>query len=412
VLVRHLRTFRSLSNPGFRFYFANSLVSQASVNMLGMARALLVYRLTGSAALLGIASVINFAPVIFLAPLGGVLADRLKKKHVVLMGQLSSVLMALLMAVPLSMGYLQADNHASWWVLLASYVLDGMAIGLTGPSYQAIVREIVTAEEVMNAVALNSLAMNVLRMLAPLAAGFLINELGFAAVFYIVAGLFLAGNVFIALIPSSALLPTGPVGQRRSWAEIRRGFAYVRGQPALSILLVFLFVSMLLSMPYGSLMPIFADDVLNVGATGMGILVSVSGIGATISSLVLASMPNRRRGIILLSGTLLLGLTLTAFSFSRSWAASLVLIFFVGSGEGVRMTVGNALLLYYAEREYWGRVMSLQSMCFGLSSLGVVAAALLAGRIGAPWAVGGMAFVLVFLTLLAIAFVPRFRRLE
>ena len=373
--------------------------------MLGMARSLLVYRLTGSVALLGIASVTNFLPLIFLSPLGGALADRLQKKYVVLAGQLSSIVMALLVAIPLSTGYLSPENHASWWVLIASYVLDGIGIGLTGPSYQAIVREIVTADHVMNAVALNSLGQNVIRFAAPLATGFLISSLGFTEVLFVVAGLFLLGNVFILLIPAASLEYQGEVGKRRSWSEIQRGLSYVRSRPDLAIVLGFLFLAVLLSMPYGSLMPVFADDVLKVGERGMGILISVSGVGAMLVSLMLASMSNRRRGAVMLAGSLLLGLTLVVFSFSKSWYLSLFMIFFIGMGDTVRMTVGNALLLYYSDHEYWGRVMSIGAASFGLSSLGVVLASFVAQKVGVSWAVGGLAAMLCVVTVLTLGLV-------
>jgi MFS family permease len=346
VFLRSLTTFNSLSNPAFRLYFANNVVSQAAGNMLMMARSLLVYRLTGSAALLGVSSVTNFLPLVVLSPLGGAMADRLNKKYVVLAGQLSAVAMTLLIAVPLSLGYLEADHPTSWWLLIASFVLDGIGIGLTGPSYQAIVREIVRADQVMNAVALNSLGMNVLRVVAPLVTGFVISALGFAMVFYIAGGLLLAGTVLIALIPLAKPEPSILPGQRRSWTDIKLGLAYVRGEPVLVAVLIFLLAAVFLSMPYGMLMPVFADDVLNVGATGMGYLLSVSGIGAMIISVILASAPDKKRGAILLAGTLLMGVALAAFSASTVWWASLTLVFFVGLGDTVRNTVGNALLLY------------------------------------------------------------------
>jgi MFS family permease len=412
VLLRNLSTFSSLSNPGFRLYFANNIVSQAGVNMLMMARSLLVYRLTGSAALLGIASVTNFLPLVVLSPLGGALADRLRKKYVVLAGGMSSVLMALLVAVPLSLGYLQGANHASWWILIGSFVLDGIAIGLTGPSYQAIVREIVRSEQVMNAVALNSLGMNILRVVAPLATGFIISSFGFAAVFYVAAGLFLAGNLFIVAIRPAPLETSVLPGHRRSWTDIKLGIAYVRGEPALMVVLIFLFAAVFLSMPYGMLMPVFADDVLKRGATGMGELLSASGVGAMLVSVVLASMPNRKRGAFLLAGTMLLGIALTAFSLSTAWYVSLVLIFFVGLGDTVRMTVGNTLLLYYSDHLYWGRVVSLQSMCFGISSLGVVLASLLAQELGVQRAIGGFAVVLMLVAVSAFILSPRLRGLD
>jgi MFS family permease len=193
---------------------------------------------------------------------------------------------------------------------------------------------------------------------------------------------------------------------------IKEGFTYVRREPTLMAILAFLFVVVLLSMPYGVLMPVFSDDILNVGATGMGILLSVSGAGATLISLVLASLPNKKRGLLLLAGAVLLGAALIGFSFSAVWYASLVLIFFVGLGDAVRMTVGNTLLLYYSDHTHWGRVMSVQTMQWGLSSLGAVFAGVLAQAVGVQWAIGGFAIVLVVVAVSTAVFVPRLRRLD
>jgi MFS family permease len=165
-------------------------------------------------------------------------------------------------------------------------------------------------------------------------------------------------------------------------------------------------------MPYILLMPIFADDILKVGATGMGVLLSVSGIGAIAGSLTLASLPNKKRGTMLLVSSLILGLALVGFSLSSSWYLSLALIVFVGLGQTGRMTLGNTLLQYYTEDEYRGRVMSVYLMEFGLMSFGVFAAGLIAEAMGVQWAVGGFAIVLVFLSILALAFVPRLRKLD
>jgi MFS family permease len=129
-------------------------------------------------------------------------------------------------------------------------------------------------------------------------------------------------------------------------------------------------------------------------------------------SVVLASLPNKKRGAILLAGTLLGGITIAAFSWSTVWIVSLVLVFFIGISDTVRMTLGNTQLLYYADRAYWGRVMSLQSMCFGISSLGVVGASLLAQEVGVRWAIGAFAAVLVLVTLSASILTPRLRRLD
>jgi len=380
--------------------------------MQGMARSLLVYRLTDSALWLGLSMVINFLPVIFLSPIGGMLADRFKKKYVILVGQSFQILMALILAVPLSLGYLEAGHPASWWILGVSFLLDGIGMGLTSPSYQAIVREIVEADKVMNAVALGSLAMNILRFLTPLATGFIISGLGFAIVFYIMAVLYVFGVIVIGFLPAVAPQVLPRMGRARSITEIKGGFTYILSQPTLLIVLVFFTVAMMLSMPYGALLPIFSEDILKVGDTGYGMLISASGLGAMLVSIIIASMPNKKRGLMMLGGAFLLGVTLAGFAFSTTWILSLALFFLVGLGDTLRNTVTNALLLFYSENAYWGRVMSIQMMIFGTSSLVVLGASFAAEKMNVQWVIGGLAAILTVFSVAMFIFVPRLRRLQ
>ncbi len=288
-------------------------------------------------------------------------------------------------------------------------VLQGTIMGLMMPSRQAMLPEIVGEENLMNATALNSFGMNIFRILGPMLAGFLIDAVNFAAVYYVMTGLYLMAVGFISFLPL-----TGTITLRGSGvlADIKEGLQYIRREPTILIVLAFTLIAVVLSMPYIMLLPIFADDILKVGATGMGMLVMVSGIGATVGSIALAPLPNKKRGLILLIGTLLLGLALMAFSFSSSWYLSLCFIVFVGLGQTARMTLSNTLLQYYSDDEYRGRVMSVYMMEFGLMSFGTFTAGMLAETIGAQWALGGFASVLVVLTLLTIAFVPRLRKLD
>jgi MFS family permease len=165
-------------------------------------------------------------------------------------------------------------------------------------------------------------------------------------------------------------------------------------------------------MPYMFMLPIFVDDILKVGAKGMGILMSVSGIGAIAGSLTLASLPNKKRGLMLLVSSLLLGAALVGFSFSSWWYLSLGLIVFVGLGQSGRMTLASTLLQYYTDDEYRGRVMSFYMMEWGLTSFATFSAGLITEAIGVQWAVGGFAIVLTLLSILALAFVPRLRSLD
>jgi len=151
---------------------------------------------------------------------------------------------------------------------------------------------------------------------------------------------------------------------------------------------------------------------LKVGATGMGLLFAVSGFGALAGSITLAVLPNRKRGAMLLGSGLLLGVGLLGFAFSRSWTVSLVLMAFVGLGHSGRMTLSNTLLQYYVADEYRGRVMSLYLMEFGLMGFGVFIAGAMAEYFGVEWAVGGLAGALTIICLLAMAFLPRIRKLN
>jgi len=403
------RTFSSLKNPVYRLYYGGLLGQMASMNMQMLARSLLIWRLTGSAAILGVMALATALPLLFLSLFGGVIADRVQKKYVMIAGQASSAVVSLGIALALTLGYLSLEHAGSWWILIVASVLQGTILGLMMPSRQAILREIVSEEQLMNAVALNTLGMNTLRLLAPAAAGFLIDAFDFKAVYYAMTGMYLMAVVFIAFIPPTGTMTVRGIG---ALASIREGLKYIRHERTILSILLFTLVAVILSMPYILLMPIFADDILKVGATGMGVLLSVSGIGAIAGSLTLASLPNKKRGTMLLVSSLILGLALVGFSLSSSWYLSLALIVFVGLGQTGRMTLGNTLLQYYTEDEYRGRVMSVYLMEFGLMSFGVFTAGLIAEAMGVQWAVGGFAIVLVFLSILALAFVPRLRKLD
>jgi len=222
-------------------------------------------------------------------------------------------------------------------------------------------------------------------------------------------GMYLMAVVFISFMPRTGTITIRGSG---ALADIKEGFQYIRRETTILLILIFTLFVVVLSMPYMYLMPIFADDILGVGATGMGILISVSGIGAMTSSIVLASLPNKKRGAILLISSLILGLALLAFSFSRSWPISLIIIVFVGLGQAGRMTLGNTLLQYYAADEYRGRVMSFYMMERGLTSFGTFSAGLLAASMGVQWAVGSFAMLLALFSVLALIFAPRLRRLD
>jgi len=381
----------------------------ASMNMQMVSGSLLLYRLTGSAALLGTMSLVLAIPMLFLSMFGGAFADRVQKKHILVIGLGSSALISLGVAVALTTGVLSRENEGSWWILLVSSFLQGSVMGLMMPSRQSIIPEIVSRDKVMNAVALNMLGMNVFRLAAPSAAGFLIAWFDFKAVYYTMTGMNIYAMVFILFLPR-----TGTITSQASniVMDIKKGFQYMFRQRTIFFILFFTLIVVIFSMPYQQLLPIFVDDILGVGEIGMGVLMGVSGAGALFGSLVVASLPNKRRGLILLISGLISGAALISFSFSTSWTLSLVFMVFVGLGHAVRGTMSNALLQTYVEPAYMGRVMSVFMMELGLVSIFTFIAGLMAEVMPVQWVIGGLALILAVASILAITFVPRIRNLD
>jgi MFS family permease len=251
--------------------------------------------------------------------------------------------------------------------------------------------------------------MNLLRLCAPAVAGFVIAAYDFVVVYYTMATMSVIAIILIAFIPYTNKVIISSVNML---ANIGEGFRYIGRKKIILFIVVFVLLSMTLSMPLQSLMPVFVDEILKVGAKGMGILMSVSGAGAILGSVTLASLPNKKRGPLMLVGSLVLAVALVVFSFSTFWALSLAAMFIYGLGQAIRMTLSNSLVMSHTEGKYRGRVMSVYTMNFSFSSLGVLGAALLSEEVGVQWAVGSLAITLILITISAMIFAPRIRKLD
>ena len=377
--------------------------------MLIMARSLLIYRLTGSIALLGVLSLVSAIPAILLPLIGGVIADRIPKKSVLILGQAGSLVTSLIIALSLTLGFLSAERTGSWWILMAASFLNQSAFSLAVPSRQAVIGELVGKDQIMNALSLRNMGRNVIRLGAPALTGVLIDTIGFELVYYLTSGINVVSLVLTLFLPVTG---TREVNGSGFFSQLKDGLKYVRGESNILLILAFTLVMALLAMPYLRLMPVLVYDILKVGATGMGILLSASAIGALVGSIILASLPSKRRGIMLLIAATGLGLALTGFAFSHNWHFSLALIVFVGIGQTMRMTLSNTILQSYTDPKYRGRVMSLYAMETGTTSLGVFGSAMLAEVIGVPLTVGSFALTIVLLSLLALVLLPRIRKLD
>ena len=407
--IRNIRTFSSLKNSAYRIYFYGLLGQWASMNMQMVARSYLAYHLTGSGTILGLVSLANAIPMLVLSLPGGAIADRIPKKYILVYTQLGSVLLTLGVALSLTFGYLSQENEGSWWVLVAASAIEGVFMGLMMPARQAVISEIVERELIMNAVSLNTMGMNALRILAPAATGFLIEGIGYEFVYYVATGMYVLATICMFLLPRTTVKYKGSGNALRDIAD---GMQYLKREKSILLVIVSTFFMMLCSIPFMQLMPMFTEDILHVGESGMGILMSVSGAGAIIGSVMLASLPSRKRGIIMLSAGAVMALALVAFSFSASWTLSIILVIFVGFGQASHRTAGNSLIQHYTEAEYRGRVMSFMMMEIGFSSLGVFFAGILADVIGIQWSVGGLAILLIVVTVILVTATKRLRTME
>ena len=403
-------TFESLQVRDYRFYFISSLAFMACMNIQMVASGWFTYKLTGSSALLGITLLANAIPGITFSFFGGTLADKFPKKLIVMLGFLASGLTVLPIAVAASF------DSVTWQLMAASSFMQGTVQALMMPSRQAMITEIVGRDKLMNAIALNSAGMNVNQIGAPAIAGFMLAVGGIDGVYYLLTGLYVLAMLLAIPITrntSTSYASDSEQNQKRSvFGDIKEGLVYVVENKTLLTILLLTFFTVVLSMPFRMLLPIFTEDVLKVGPERLGILYSVSGVGALVGSLFIASIGEQRRGMLFLHTGLITGVTIFAFSLSHSYTISLVIMVISGVGQAGRMALSNTLLQSYSDDEHMGRVMSLFMMQWGVVTLGTFVVSVAAQYVGVQIAVGATGVMLVGMTLYYYVFSKRVRELN
>ena len=370
---------RSLRHRNYRLFFMGQGVSLIGTWMQSVAMSWLAYRMTNSPLFLGIIAFSGQAPIFFLAPFAGVIADRINRHHIIIATQVAAMAQALVLAL------LVFTGHVAEWHLIAMSVVIGLINAFEIPTRQAFVYELVDSpENLPNAIALNSFIFNGARLIGPSLAGLIIYLVGEGPCFLINAVSYLA--VLIALLmmrlkKKTKLSHAGPV-----LSGLKEGLVYAwNAKPIRMILLLLNFFS-LIGMTYPVLMPIFAKDILGGGPQTLGFLLAAIGIGALIGAVYLASRKSLH-GLdkIIVIGISAFGTGMIAFSFSTLLWVSLILVMLAGSGLMVLMASINTLLQTVVEDDKRGRVMSLYTMSFfGMATLGSLAAGSAATHIGAP----------------------------
>ena len=370
-------TLRALRHRNFQLFFAGQLISLVGTWMQSVAQSWLVYRLTGSPALLGLVSFAGQIPIFLLSPIAGYAADRLNRHRVVVATQSTSMLLALALAA------LTLTNRIQIWELFVLAALLGVVNAFDIPARQSFLVEMVGRGDLMNAIALNSSMFNGARIIGPAIAGILVAKIGEGWCF------FANGISYVAVIWGLLLMkvkPFRPAPRSMSaWETIREGFQFVgRTVPIRTIVQLIAIVSFA-GMPYTVLMPIFADRILHVGPQGLGLLMGATGVGALGGALLLASR-TRLKGFMIwipLSAAVF-SLSLAIFAASGQMWLSCAMLFIAGFAVMIQVGASNTLIQSMVPDHLRGRAMSVYSMMYiGVGPFGAMAAGFAAGGFGA-----------------------------
>ena len=372
-------TFRAFKYWNYRLWFSGQGISLIGTWMQRIAMGWLVYRLTNSAFLLGMVGFVSQLPILLITPFAGVLIDRWSRYNVVLLMQILAMIQAFVLAILVLLGSIQM-----WHVMVLSVIL-GIINAFDMPARQSFVVEMVEKKEDLgNAIAMNSTMFNGARLFGPSLAGVLIAAVGEGLCFL------LNGISFVAVIISLMMMklkPRKPVNiQATVFQELKNGFSYVYNSPPIKAILLLLGSVSLLSMSYTILMPIVASQILHGGPSTLGFLMAATGIGAICGALYLASKTSvlgLERWIS--KATAVFGFGLVAFSFSRMFWLSMILMLFVGFGMMVQMACCNTVIQTIIDEDKRGRVMAFYTISFmGTAPFGSLLAGTVASKIGAP----------------------------
>ena len=369
---------RAFKHRNYQLFFGGQLISVCGTWMQSVAQSWLVYRLTGSAALLGLVNFANLIPVFLLSPLGGAVADRGSRHRILIVTQIISMLLAFVLAG------LTLTGRIHVWHLFVLASLVGINYAFYVPAQSAFVVDMVGKDDLMNAIALNSSMVNGARIIGPAIAGLLVAAIGEGWCF------FLNGVSYLAVIGGLLLMDITPhrkVSLSGSpLKHVVEGFVFVSRTGPVRELLLLLGAVSLFGAPYAVLMPIFSDQVLHHGAGALGLLMGATGVGALGGAASLAARKQLRGlGRWVALATAAFGVSLILFALSHSFWLSAALLVPVGYAMMIEMAASNTLIQAMVPDSLRGRVMAVYSMMFmGMAPIGALIAGSLAQRLGAP----------------------------
>lgn len=383
-------TFRALQHRNYRLYWTGQLISLIGTWMQSVAQGWLMHRLTSSAFMLGLLGFSQFLPVLLFSLWAGVIVDSIDKRKLLLITQSAFLLQAALLATAVSTGVVKP------WMVLALAFVFGTINAVDLPARQSFVVELAGKEDLSNAIALNSAAFNVARVIGPAIAGILLATIGEAGCFWLNAVSYIA---VIASIWRMSLPPR--VGIRfeaaRALEHMKEGVRYARSVRPVRNLLILLGLTAGLGFQYMILLPVYVRDILKADAKVYGLLVSAFGLGSLLSAGWMTRQQERwalRRNIFI--GLLAAAIGMGTFAWSRTLPLSLAMGFLSGFGLILYVATTNTLIQITTADQYRGRVMSLYTLMFvGTAPIGALISGSIAQRFGAPVATTVSAAVLL-----------------
>lgn len=394
----------ALAVPEFRDFWIGSIVSNIGSWMQIVAQGWLILQLTNSAFYLGLVGLVRAVPALSITLVGGVLADRLDRRRVLLFTQTAFGLLALIL------GLLDAAGIVTIWQILVITFLSSAVGALDNPTRQALVPDLVGQENIASAVGLNSAAWNGAAVVGPAIAGVLVAAISTSGAFI------LNGLSYFAVVWAVWKMrprPRRAATRQTILQNLVGGLEFMRRDSRVWGPMLIMAVATFFARPYLQLMPIFAQDVLHTDASGYGVLMGATGVGALVGAILVAPLGNStRKGSMQMLTTALFGVSLLAFAGSRWFLPSLAILLIVGATQTVLMGLTNTLLQLNVPGEMRGRVMAAYTLIpMGLMPLGQMVLGSVGDVAGVPLTVAVGALLVVVFTLAAIPILPEVRRL-
>src|SRR5450755_618218 len=391
------RIFKAFHYRDFRLMWIGACTSSIGTWMQIVAQGWLIYRLSHSARLLALDQFLGGIPIFMFSLIGGVVADRMERRKILLASQYVQMGSAALLTVLVATGWVHV-----WHILCLSFV-SGLAQAFGGPAYQALIPTLVDREDMPNAIALNSIQFNMAVTIGPALAGQALAKLGEKWCFGLNALSFLAPIISLSMISARFL----PVPTTESiFSSLKQGIKFVRKQHSMEALVVLAFCITALSMPMRTYIPVFVKDIFHRGPETYGNLLSLMGIGSICGSLMIAAIGNmRRKGRFALSMLMVLGAGIAGFSLSKSLPLSYAVLVLVGASMMAVFATVTSLVQLITTNEMRGRVMSVYNCAFrGGMPMGNLLSGWLVPIFTAPLvlAVNGFLLILVALYFLVV----------